>query len=56
MLLAVLQRGYSLTRTPEGAVVTDAKQVQPGDRVEVKLARGELDCVVQSAKSEGADD
>src|SRR5207253_5387608 len=26
--LAVLQRGYSLTRTPDGAVVTDARQVQ----------------------------
>ena len=55
--LAVLQRGYSLTRTPDGAVVTDARQIQPGDRVDVKLSRGELDCVVQSARDrEGADD
>ena len=47
--LAVLERGYSLTRTPDGAVVTDAAQVDAGDRVRVRLLRGELDCVVQSA-------
>ena len=47
--LAVLERGYSLTRTPEGAVVTDAAQVDAGDHVRVRLLRGELDCVVQSA-------
>lgn len=54
--LGVLQRGYSLTRTPDGAVVTDAAQVAPGDHVEVKLSRGKLDCVVQSSEPEGADD
>jgi len=47
--LAVLERGYSLTRTPDGAVVTDAAQVRPGEHVQVRLSRGELDCVVQSA-------
>ena len=47
--LAVLERGYSLTRTPDGTVVTDAKQVQPGEHVQVRLSHGELDCVVQSA-------
>jgi exodeoxyribonuclease VII large subunit len=47
--LAVLERGYSLTRTPDGAVVTDAAQVDAGDHVRVRLLRGELDCVVQSA-------
>jgi exodeoxyribonuclease VII large subunit len=46
--LAVLERGYSLTRTPDGAVVTDAAQVEAGDHVRVRLLRGELDCVVQS--------
>jgi exodeoxyribonuclease VII large subunit len=58
--LAVLERGYSLTRGPGGAVVTDAAQVQPGEHVQVRLSRGELDCVVQSAgramNEEGADD
>ena len=36
--LAVLERGYSLTRTVDGGVVTDAAQVAPGDRVRVRLA------------------
>ena len=51
--LAVLQRGYSLTRAADGTVVTDAAQVQPGDTVQVKLARGELDCRVQSTGQTG---
>ncbi len=54
--LGVLERGYSLTRTADGAVVTDAAQVAPGDRVQVRLSRGELDCVVQSAGRQGADE
>jgi exodeoxyribonuclease VII large subunit len=47
--LAVLERGFSLTRDADGHVVTRASQVKPGDSVEVKLARGTLDCRVQSS-------
>ena len=57
--LRVLERGYSLTRAPDGSVVTDAAQVSPGEHVQVRLSRGELDCVVQSAErvnEEGADE
>jgi exodeoxyribonuclease VII large subunit len=58
--LGVLERGYSLTRTPDGRVVTDAAQVAPGESVKVRLSRGELDCVVQSAdgatSEEGVDE
>jgi exodeoxyribonuclease VII large subunit len=54
--LAVLQRGYALARRGDGHVLTDATQVGPGDTVEVKLARGRLDCRVQSVEPEGADD
>jgi exodeoxyribonuclease VII large subunit len=54
--LKVLQRGYSLTRKPDGTVVTDAAQVEAGEPVKVRLSRGELDCVVQSADREGADE
>jgi exodeoxyribonuclease VII large subunit len=46
--LAVLERGYSLTRTPEGHVITEAAEVKPGDEVRVRLLRGELQCRVQS--------
>jgi exodeoxyribonuclease VII large subunit len=46
--LAVLDRGYSITRKlPEGWVVRSAGEVQKGDRVSVKLARGEMECRVE---------
>jgi exodeoxyribonuclease VII large subunit len=48
--LAVLERGYSLTRTAEGHVVTAADQVHPGDTVTVHVSRGQLDCRVESIK------
>jgi exodeoxyribonuclease VII large subunit len=54
--LAVLQRGYALARRADGHVLVDAAQVEPGDSLEVKLARGRLDCRVQSVRPEGADD
>jgi exodeoxyribonuclease VII large subunit len=41
--LNVLARGYSLTRTADGArIIHSASQVRPGDRVEVLLAAGRL--------------
>lgn len=40
--LAVLARGYSLTRTlPQGKVVTDANALTPGDHLRVTFAKGE---------------
>jgi exodeoxyribonuclease VII large subunit len=40
--LAVLGRGYSLTRTiPDGKVVSDATAITPGDSVRLTFARGE---------------
>ena len=48
--LAVLGRGYSLTRTATGAVVRDAAHIVPGDTVEVLLGRGSLDCRVERTK------
>lgn len=51
--LAVLRRGYSVTRTRDGRVVTDADQVVPGERVEVLLARGRLDAQVVATYSDG---
>ncbi len=39
--LAVLARGYSITfRLPEGRVVAEASQVNPGDRLRTQVARG----------------
>jgi exodeoxyribonuclease VII large subunit len=48
--LAVLARGYSLTRTPEGGVVRSARQVSAGDEVSVLLHEGSLQCRVTATK------
>ncbi|OGL13905.1 MAG: hypothetical protein A3K12_01865 [Candidatus Rokubacteria bacterium RIFCSPLOWO2_12_FULL_71_19] len=48
--LAVLGRGYSLTRLPSGVVVRRAAQVEPGDAVEILLARGVLGARVTDVK------
>lgn len=46
--LAVLGRGYSLTRTlPEGKLVTNATQLKPGDLVRLTFAVGEAQARVE---------
>lgn len=45
--LAVLGRGYSLTRDHSGVVVYGSDQVAVGDRVEVLLSQGALTCLVE---------
>ena len=50
--LSVLGRGYSITRTlPEKRVLRSSSQVNKGDRVNVKLAKGELECLVEKIVS-----
>jgi exodeoxyribonuclease VII large subunit len=48
--LAVLARGYSLTRTRDGEVIRRAPQVRVGDDVSVLLHEGSLDCRVTATK------
>jgi exodeoxyribonuclease VII large subunit len=48
--LAVLRRGYSLTRRPAGEIVQRASQVVAGDAVEVLLHEGSLTCRVLHTK------
>jgi exodeoxyribonuclease VII large subunit len=48
--LAVLGRGYSLTRTPDGRIVRAARQVAPGDPLSVLLHEGQLDCRVERTR------
>ena len=46
--LAVLGRGYSLTRLPSGEIVRRADQVAAGADVRVMLHEGRLDCRVEA--------
>ncbi len=54
--LAVLERGYSITRTiPQKSIVTDASTLAPEDMVEVLLAQGSLDCKVNKTRPKSKD-
>ncbi|MDZ7695785.1 MAG: exodeoxyribonuclease VII large subunit [Deltaproteobacteria bacterium] len=47
--LAILKRGYSITRTlPEKRVLKDASGVEKGDRVQVLLGEGALGCRIET--------
>ena len=51
--LATLERGYAIVRRADtGAVLRDAGQVRRGERIEARLARGRLDCVVEDLKKD----
>jgi exodeoxyribonuclease VII large subunit len=51
--LAILERGYSLIFDAQGALVKDASQLEPGDPIHARLARGELDARVESPPETG---
>ena len=44
---AVLERGYSITTSADGAVLRDASKVQAGERLKTRLARGEIESEVK---------
>jgi exodeoxyribonuclease VII large subunit len=44
---AVLERGYSLTRTGDGTLVRHAAQVAPGTVVRTQVASGEFESIVR---------
>jgi exodeoxyribonuclease VII large subunit len=50
--LAVLGRGYSLTRTPTGDIVHGPAQVRVGDVIRVLLQRGSLDARVTGTREQ----
>jgi exodeoxyribonuclease VII large subunit len=56
--LATLERGYAVISRPDGAVLTDAGLVRPGETVQARLARGRLTATVDDARTpeqEGTD-
>ncbi len=51
--LSILKRGYSITyKIPQMAVLRESSEVQEGDRVRVRLARGEIRCTVDDRSPE----
>ena len=49
--LRVLERGYALA-TSDSAVLVDAAAVEPGDPVDIRLAKGTVHCVVESSETD----
>ncbi len=51
--LSTLARGYSICyKEEDGALVRDASEVNPGEKVKIILSRGQLLCMVEEAKKE----
>jgi len=48
--LAVLQRGFAVAQKQDGSLLRDAKQVETGDAIKVRLARGRLGARVESVE------
>src|SRR5436190_10373522 len=46
--LRVLERGYAIAQTADGAIVREAAAVSAGDELRVRLWKGALDCRVES--------
>ena len=44
--LRILERGYAIVSN-EAGIVKDAASAPPGSRIHVRLAKGELDAVVE---------
>ena len=49
--LNVLNRGFSVTQTADGRILRDAADVNPGDKLKIRLANGKLNAEVLSAEN-----
>jgi exodeoxyribonuclease VII large subunit len=49
--VAVLERGYSITRNAQGEVLRDAARVREGERLQTTLARGRLESEVKKREN-----
>ncbi len=54
--LAVLERGYGVTRGPDGGILTSVEELAPGDTITTRLHSGTLEATVDTVTndSEGA--
>lgn len=46
--LAILDRGYAICRDAGGRILKETDSLRAGDRVDVRLARGEIECRVET--------
>lgn len=51
---STLERGYSIVRGPDGAVLRDARSVGQGEQISVRLQRGELGLRVETVRDSGS--
>jgi exodeoxyribonuclease VII large subunit len=51
--LGILQRGYSLTFSADGALLNDARKVNVGERLETRLHRGKIYSKVERIEKDG---
>jgi exodeoxyribonuclease VII large subunit len=51
--MRVLERGFSLTQRADGHVVTSAADVQPGERLTVRVSDGGIDATVDATHTRG---
>lgn len=49
--LSVLKRGFSLAQAEDGTILTDALQVEAGEKVQIRLSNGKLKAEVLSRES-----
>ncbi len=54
--LKVLGRGYAVARNAEGTILRTAADVQTGERIEILLGQGSLDCTVDGKNTGGTTD
>jgi len=52
--MRVMERGFSLTQRADGHVVTSAADVQPGERIHVRLHDGSIDAMIEFRTLEGS--
>jgi exodeoxyribonuclease VII large subunit len=52
--LKVLERGFSITQKPGGEIVRDAKMVEAGDVLKIRLARGNIEATVTRTNDKGS--
>ena len=48
---AVLERGYSITYSMQDTIIRESKQLNPGDRIQVKFAHGMCEADVTKTKN-----